>query len=167
MGFFDKISGKQNKPSSGIGETYITRMGQFVKADSVFRAWTSENLPQMLNVLNVKTNPIDRHFLLSGIVRLTYKQRTIPQMRQLCIETAEKHVAEFPQIAPSLKIEMGGILPEVPTFQYLVTLLVEDKKYERALEICKVAVQIGLSSGTQGGYQGMVETIQKKMQSQP
>ncbi len=61
---------RKNKP-----ERYILRQGKATKTDAVFKAWTSGNLKKMLNVLNVKTNPIDRHYLLQGIVNETYKLR--------------------------------------------------------------------------------------------
>jgi hypothetical protein len=55
--------------------SYIRRLGRSVKADDVFFAWTSGDLRRMLAVLHLKTNPIDRHFVLMGIVSLTYKGR--------------------------------------------------------------------------------------------
>ena len=59
----------------------VLRMGKWVAADEVFEAWGSGDLTRMLAALTLSTNPIDRHFLLLGIVRATYKQRTNPEMR--------------------------------------------------------------------------------------
>jgi hypothetical protein len=143
-------------------ETYTNRMGKSVKVDEVFLAWTSANLERMLKALPLKTNPIDRHFLLLIIVRETYKRRSEPEMRKMCKEIAEKHVAEFSGLAPALKKEMGGDLPQVPTFQLLSTLLTEDGDYEQAINVCKTAIKFGLGDGTQSGFEGRIERILKK-----
>ena len=148
-----------------MNETYIIRMGKSVKADEVFFAWTSGNLPDMLKALPMKTNPIDRHSLLLNIVMITYKGRRDPKLRKLCKEIAEKHISEFPELAPALKEDMGGNLPRVPTFQYLAALLTEDGDYEEAIKVCNTAMKFGLSDGTQSDYEGRIERIRKKMAS--
>jgi hypothetical protein len=106
--------------------TYIHRLGRNVIADEVFHAWTSEYLARMMRALSLKTNPIDRHFLLQTIVQATYKLRDNCRMRQVCIEVGQQHLKEFPGIGGSLAQDMGGELPTVPSFKWLATPLAED-----------------------------------------
>lgn len=71
----------------------IERMGRWVDADEAFKAWTSGDLARMLAARSVNTNPIDLHFLLQGIVNETYRLRSDPRMRELCIETGGLHTS--------------------------------------------------------------------------
>ena len=130
--------------------------------DDAFRAWTSGDLNQMLKAVSTKTNPIDRHFLLQSIVDATYKLRKEEKYRKICIEYAEKHLQEFPSIAPVLKKDMGGTLPRVTTFQKYATVLTEDGEYEKAISVCEKALEYGLHDNTKSGFEGRIERIKKK-----
>ncbi len=145
--------------------TYVSRQGKYIPADETFNAWTSGDLDKMLKASEIDTNPIDRHFLLQSIVTETYKLRKEIKYRDLCIKYAEKHLKEFDKIAPALKEDMGGFLPRITTFQYYSTLLTEIRKYEKAIDICKLAISYGLEDGTKSGFQGRIERIKKKMTS--
>jgi hypothetical protein len=98
--------------------------------------------------------PIDRHFLLQGIVKETYRRRNDPEMRRLCIETGKTHLAEFSGIGPALCVDMGGTLPRVPSIAWLATALAEIGRIEEAVEMCEAAVRLGLEDGTKDGYAG-------------
>jgi hypothetical protein len=139
----------------------VLRMGKWVVADEVFEAWGSGDLTRMLAALTISTNPIDRHFLLLGIVRATYKQRSNPGMRGLCIQVANQHLSECGEILPALRINSGGFLPSVPTFQHLATVLAEDGEHEAAIKVCEQALSYGLKDGTKGGFEGRIDRIRK------
>lgn len=138
------------------------RMGELVEADGAFEAWTSGDLDQMVDALDLPTNPIDRHFLLQNIVQKTYKERDIPKARRLCRRVAEIHLSEFSDIAPALKKDMGGFLPRVSTFQHYATVLTEDGEFDRAVEVCEQAMEYGLDDGTKTGFEGRINRIQRK-----
>lgn len=140
---------------------YVSRLGKSVPADEAFQAWTSGDLDEMLRATSTKTNPIDRHFLLQSIVGVTYKLRKEEKYRKLCIEYAEKHLQEFPKIAPVLKKDMDGNLPRVTTFQYYATVLTEDGNFDKAIAICEDALKYGLHDNTQSGFEGRIEKIRK------
>jgi hypothetical protein len=142
--------------------TYVSRMGRSVEADESFYAWTSGDLARMISATNQQTNPIDGHFLLMGIVNQTYKDRKKQDMGKLCAEIAEKHLAEFPNIAPALKKDMGGELPRVTTFQHYATLLTERGEYKRAIEVCEEALRYGLHDNTKGGFEARIDRIKRK-----
>jgi len=141
---------------------YTTRLGKTVPVDDAFHAWTSGDLNEMLKALPVKTNLIDRHFLLMGIVDATYKNRTDPKMAQRCAQVAEMHLTEFPKIAPALKKDMDGILPRVTTFQHYATLLSEQGEYDKAIAVCEQAIKYGLRDNTQSGFKGRIERIKEQ-----
>jgi hypothetical protein len=143
-------------------ESYVTRGGTLVKVDEAFLAWTSGDLSRMLRALHLRTNPIDRHFLLMAIVKETYSKREDPSGRRTCLEVGLRHVEEFESIAPSLRVEMGGFLPRVTTFAHVATVLAEDGRLDEAVSVCEKAVQYGLRDGTKGGYPGRIARIRKQ-----
>lgn len=140
----------------------VERMGRFIDADEAFEAWTSADLPRMLAARSVQTNSIDRHFLLQGIVKETYRRRNNPEMRRLCIETGKMHLAEFPGIGLALRVDMGGMLPHVPSFGWLATALAEAGRIEEALDACEAAARLGLEDGTKGGYAGRAARLRAR-----
>lgn len=147
-----------------MSTTYVYRMGRHVEADEAFHAWTSGDLDRMVRALDTETNLIDKHFLLMGIVKQAYKERSNPDMAELCASVAEKHLAKFPEIAPALKTDMGGFLPRVTTFQDYATLLSEKGEFQRAIEVCEEALRYGLNDNTKSGFEGRIERIKKKQQ---
>jgi hypothetical protein len=148
-----------------MGGSFTLRSGKFVPADEVFRAWTSGDLDQMLRVLNLQTNPIDRHYLLVGIVKETYKRRADAAMARECARVAEIHLAEFQELAQALKGDGDGTLPRVPTFQNYATLLAELGDYDRAVWVCELAKYYGLEDGTKAGFDGRIARIRKMQQA--
>ena len=60
----------------GMGESSMLRFGKFVPTDEVRDAWVSGDLERMLRAADLQTNLVDRHFLLSGIVKETYRRRS-------------------------------------------------------------------------------------------
>ncbi|MFP3441697.1 hypothetical protein R0K18_28600, partial [Pantoea sp. SIMBA_133] len=71
-------------------------------------------------------------------------------------------IQEFPEIKPALAKSLGGILPRVTTFQKYSTLLTEQNSFDRAVEVCEVAISHGLHDGTKGGFEGRIERIKRK-----
>ena len=142
--------------------SYVLREGKNIKADEAFFAWTSGDLDRMVRALAVRTNPVDRHFLLMGIVAATYKKRNDPLARRTCVDVGRMHVAEFPAIAPALRADMGGVLPRVATFAHLATVLAEDGAVAEAIAVCEAAKLHGLHDGTQADYSGRIERIRKR-----
>jgi len=144
---------------------YTIRFGKSVPVDDAFQAWTSGDLDRMLHALSTKTNLIDRHFLLLGIVQQTYNRRSDPKMAEICAQIAELHLAEFAKIAPALQQDLG-IMPRVPTFQHYATLLTERGDYYRAIKVCQQALSFQLEDGTKTGFEGRIERIRKKRTKQ-
>jgi hypothetical protein len=117
----------------------IQRLGRWIKADEVFEARTSGDLDRTVRALPLKTNPIDRYFLLQSIVKESYKQRREPRMRRLCLEVGRAHLNEFAGISRALAADMAGTLPTVPSFKRLATALDEDGLIDDAISVCEAA----------------------------
>jgi hypothetical protein len=145
-----------------IGNVFISRGGKKVRADEVFAATNSKDLPRMLAATRYRTNLVDRHFLLLNLVSLTYKNRKDGNMRQLCIESARLHITEFSAIRPHLIKEMDGVLPRVSTFQKLAMLYAEDGRFDEAIEVCRAALGFGLQDGTEAGFEGRIKRFNEK-----
>ena len=160
--FLIKSLDRQQRSKGNKTDAYVVRKGKTIKADEAFEASTSGDLNRMLKAVSTDTNPIDRHFLLQSIVGETYKKRKDQEMRRICKEIGEKHLSEFPAIAQPLKKEFDNILPRVTTFQHLATVYSEDGNYDRAIDICKMALSYDLHDNTQSGFEGRIERIQKK-----
>lgn len=145
---------------------YVKRLGRNIPADEVFKAWTSGNIDRMLAAIKFKTNLIDRHFLLISIVEYAYKNRNSrTELRKICVEIAELHISELPEILPALKEDMGR-LPRITTFEHYATLLSEACNFDRAIQVCEQAMAIGLTDNTQTGFEGRIERIRKQQQKQ-
>ncbi len=153
---------QQQSSQSKAGEKWVERGGQFQRADEAFDAWTGGDLPEMLAALKKPTNPVDRHFLLLGIVEATYRERKDPKKRALFLEIAQQHVDEFPSLAGPLRKDFDGELPHVPTFQKLATVLADDGRFDDAVTVCEQAIALDLHDGTKSGFEGRIERIRKK-----
>jgi len=162
MGWFSSLFGGKATSQNKEPSSFTLRQGKSVPVDDAFRAWTSGDIGLMLKADATKTNPIDRHFLLQSIVTATYKLRKEQKYRELCIEYAEKHLQEFPSLAPALKDDMGGTLPRVSTFQLYATVLTEIGEYEKAISICEQAMKYDIHDNTNSGFEGRIERIRKK-----
>jgi tetratricopeptide (TPR) repeat protein len=157
MGFFDKLLGKGEEAKS-----YHLRNGKMVECDERYKASQSGDFNWMLKQLYQKGDPIDTHFLYLQLIGQAYARRKEPEMRVLFKKLALEHVEKFDSIRGPL-IKDIGMLPRVPTFQYLATVYTEDGEYEKAMEVCEKAIAFGLNDGTKGGYEGRIERIKKKM----
>ena len=142
--------------------TYVMRNGESTEADAVYFAWTSGDLDAMYRVIDTETNPTDRHFLLMGIVQETYKRRyDNPKFSVQCEEIAWQHIHELPAMENHLIEIGGGKLPQIPTFKILATLLTERGEFTKAIEVCQKALDLGLTDGTKGGFEGRIKSIQR------
>jgi hypothetical protein len=125
---------------------------------------TGETLRQvkgLVRSLNLKKDPVDRHFCLLETVDLAYSGRANPELAAECARIAEMHLAEFEQIAPALLREFG-LMPHVPTFEKYATLLSEQGDFERAVWVCQLGLYYGLDDRTKSGFNGRIERIRKK-----
>jgi hypothetical protein len=131
--------------------------------DEVYYATFSGDLNQMLNVTELKTSLINRHFLLQTIVSESYKLRKEEKYKNICINFSEKYIEEFLQFLQPLKTEFGENLPRISIFKNYSTLLTELGEYEKAIKTCEFAISYNLKDGTKGGFEDRIMRINKKM----
>jgi hypothetical protein len=141
--------------------SFVSRLGKMVPTDAVFEAWTSQDLDRMRAVMSVRTNVIERHFLLMGIVEQSYRRRSEPDMLRLCLEAGRRHVEEFSGIVGPLSEDLG-ILPHVTSFAYLAMALAEEGEFDEAVAVCEKATAFGLHDGTKGDFAGRIKRIRKE-----
>lgn len=126
----------------------------------------SPNVPDALaesaKALSAETDPLARHRWLSQITEATYKQRKDAQYRAACDYFSSLHINEFDKIKAPLKKSNGGKLPQVMTFQNYANLLLEDERFDDAIDVCRKAIKFGLDDKTQTGFEGRIERIQAK-----
>lgn len=159
---FFKKNKIEDKKQSVIKNEIINDTSNHPEWDEVFYARTTNDLNKMLQVVNLKTNSVNRHFLLQAIVNESYKLREQENFKSLCLEYSAIHLNEFQDIAPALKKDMDGMLPRVSTFQNYATLLTELGEFEKAISVCEKAISYGLSDGTKSDYEGRIQRIKKK-----
>ena len=152
-------SSSSTKRSAPGGRRISLASGSVEKARE---AWLSGDLQRMINALHSKAKLVDRHFLLMTVVEETYRLRADPRMAEKCLEVAQIHVEEFPEIARALKREFGGDLPRVSTFQHYATLLTERGEFDQAIQVCESAISFDLHDGTRSGYEGRIDRIRKR-----
>lgn len=139
----------------------IIREGRSVPADEVFEAWTCGDVERMTRALSLRTNPIDRHFLLMNLCQQGYRRRHAePAMRELARRVGRQHVLEFSELRAPLLRDLG-VVPRVATFQNLSTLLAEDGEYDAAIDVCEKAIGFGLSDGKKGDFAARIERLRK------
>ena len=140
----------------------VIREGRSVPADEVFEAWISADLQRMVRALSLKTNPVDRHFLLMTLFQQAYRLRNAKSaMRELARQVGLQHIQEFGDLRAPLMRDLS-VLPRVPTFQNLSTVLAEDGDHQQAVEVCEQAIRFGLSDGTKGDFPARIERLRKQ-----
>lgn len=124
------------------------------------------NLPEALadavNALSGEKDALTRHRWLSQITEATYKKRKDAQYRAACDYFSTMHINEFDKIKTPLKKSNGGKLPQVMTFQNYANLLLEDERFNDAIEVCQKALKFGLDDKTQTGFTGRIERIKAR-----
>lgn len=105
-------------------------------------------------------NPSDRHFVYNSLIELYYKQR---DEREDAIEKCIKYCNEDIDRIDEFLREWRGEPPRIPAFRRLAIIYENQGEYERAIEICDHALDLGLDDGTKGGFEGRKQRIQNKM----
>lgn len=145
-----------------LGTHYTIRNGKTIAVDTVFDAWVSDDLDAMVAVINIPTHPVDRHHLLNGIVSGAYKRRDEPYYAALCASTAETYLTEMPKLLRAISKDHKDMpLPHVPVFEKYATLLTEQKHFDRAIQVCRLAIDQNLHDSTQNEYEGRIFRIEK------
>jgi len=154
------LSGKAKKPKA--------RQARKPEAPEVSRqerlrdAIGSGDLQKMEEILPELVSPLDRHELLSAVIKKTYALRSQPAMRARLYEFGQVYIGEFDRMAPLLQKSSQGRPVEAPAIKSLAIALEEDRKFDAAIDLCRKALAWGLDDGTKTGYEGRIRRIKKK-----
>ncbi len=112
------------------------------------------------------SDPWERHMIYVRCLDITYKKRAGDQtMHDLAKHWAIEYIKEFPKLKAVVFEHLGDAPKLVSVFKQLAILFEEDREFEKALDVCKNAIENGLDDGTKTGYEGRVERLNKKLKA--
>lgn len=124
-------------------------------------------------------NPIDRHFIYNNLIKLYYKQRNErTDAIEKCIYFCKEDIERLPeffhhwniQYPPAPDLPKEASLPQCPSIDRLVIIYEKDKEYQKAIDLCKYAIELGLEvtwdlynarCGTNKGYKARIQRLEK------
>ncbi|MFO7966780.1 MAG: tetratricopeptide repeat protein [Archaeoglobaceae archaeon] len=108
-------------------------------------------------------NPMDRHFVYNSLIDLYYKKRDSSDAIEKCIKYCLEDIKYFEDFKKAWEREFGDELPRIPSFERLAIIYEKQGKFEEAIEICQMALKLGLKSSRKGGFEGRINKLQKKL----
>jgi len=145
-----RLSSAKPKPFAATS-LRTQRHGVSIDPGPVHLASSSENLIQMLNVMDTDCHPVDRHFLLQNTAEAAYKLRaTQPAALHICETACWQWLLEAGSLVPALRIEFKSrdaeelLVVSVLAPRRLVILLEKLNETGRALDVCLKAASLGL-----------------------
>ncbi len=122
----------------------------------------ANDLDLMLEALEHEKNLIGRHLLYRDIIAECFPKRNQdPRLREIFLNTAQAHIQEMPQIMPDLE-DRFGTKPYFFTFSYYAIALTENMEFDKAMEICRLAMAYGAKDGLGVGYEQRIDRIAKQ-----
>lgn len=138
-----------------------------------------------------KTNYIDLHYTYNYLIDLCYKHRNegqecieqcinycladieiFPWFKEEYLQEERERLIEAADNPLYTKKERLSILKKaksvefnlsVPSFQRIAIIYEKQGKYKEAIDICKLALNYGLTEDTKGGFEGRIERLEKKL----
>lgn len=109
-------------------------------------------------------NALDVHYFCEQAASCYYRQRKLrTDAVDLTIYFCLRDIELFPEYAKLMQNLYDHIPPKIMTFQQLAILYEKQGQYQKALEICELAMSYGLEDTTQGGYPARVEKLHRKL----
>ena len=107
---------------------------------------------------------IDFHYFYLRISDSYYSQiKQYEPAIDKAIEFCKKDIDLFPQFKEPLMNEFNGELPRIPSFQTLAMCYEKQGKYQEAIDVCKLAIEYGLTDSTKTGFEGRITRLEQKM----
>jgi len=109
-------------------------------------------------------NVIDRHFVYNSLIELYYKQReSSPDAIEKCIKYCLEDIGILEEFIGAWKKKYSGDIPRIPSVERLAIIYEKQGKFEEAINICEMALRLGLRDSTKGGFEGRKARLQKKL----
>lgn len=108
-------------------------------------------------------NPIDRHFVYNHLIELYYKLREERKdALEKCIYYCKEDINKLPEFLETWKNEYGDIV-RCPSVQQLAIIYEKNEEFQKAIDLCNYAINLGLDDGTKSGFQGRIKRLENKM----
>jgi len=102
----------------------------------------------------------NEHFMYLSLIKAHYKQRNDrDDAIEKCIDYCKKDI----EIVDDFLNTWDSETPRIPSFKRLAIIYENKGEYEKAAEICEMAIERNLSDNTKGGFEGRKERILNKM----
>lgn len=120
------------------------------------------DVDRMIEALEYEEKPVDRHLLYRDIIAHTFpKRHQDPKARDIFMTTAQAHLKEIPGIITEL-MDRFGAKPYFFTFSYYAIALTEALEFDRAMEVCRLALAYGAKDALGVGFDRRIEQIAKR-----
>lgn len=127
----------------------------YVLADKLINAGENEQISQH--------ELLDAHYFWQNAAECFYKQRDErSDALELTIKFCLKDIDMFPNYVELMRKEFDTI-PRITTFQRLVIFYEKNEQYDKAIDICNLAIKYELTDSTKGGYLSRLEKLKKKL----
>jgi hypothetical protein len=135
--------------------------------ERIRNAIDSDSLDEMEKISEEQSPPLDRHRLLSALVKKVYAVRSQPPMRAKLFAYGQIYMDEFEEMLPQIKAFSEEGTVDAPVFKWLAIAMEEDGKFDEAVSLCRKAMDWKLDDGTKTGFPGRLQRIQKKRNANP
>jgi len=119
----------------------------------------------LLEALTAKDDhPIYRHLTYNALIKLYYGLREKKKDAvENCVFYCKEDIKHL-QKRDVLRVfkEEWGVLPECPSFTRLAIIYEKNGEYEKAIEICRIALELGIEESTKSGFSGRIKKLKKK-----
>ena len=113
--------------------------------------------------LETESDPWERHLLYTQLIEEAYKNRkTDKENLNRVITLSQKYIDEFPELKQSVFEKLGNKPKIIAVFRMLAITLEGMGEFERAVEICNIALDHGIEDRTKTGFDGRIERILAK-----
>lgn len=117
-------------------------------------------------------NVIELHFIFNQFIHLYYRQRNKwTHASRLCKEYCGRDIEIFPEFIEKFITEnLDGDrdpekLPLMPSFKRLITIHENNGETQKAINVCRLAVDHHLRDGSEEGFEGMLKRLKEQLHS--
>ena len=113
-----------------------------------------------------------KHFLLNKLIDYYYGLREQQNdALEVCISYCEESIEMTPKVLKQMEYEHKEIFeydhdfvpPSIPAFKRLAIIYENQGNYDKAINVCQKAIDLGLKDGTKSGFEGRIERLKKKI----
>lgn len=160
-GFSRPLTETDMTRSSGTSVAFLTTLsGWFYKKQD--RSIPYRILLKAENLLDEKTEVLDRYFLYAELMSLNYKDRSIPENFKKSIEYCRKQIDLSDLAADTFRMRYkSSKLPSHKGYKQLAIILEKQKLFREAIELCSKAK----SQGWNGDWDRRIEKCEKRLNS--